>query len=162
MNRWRWLRREETRDFAAALVAARPAPAVLYLHGDLGAGKTTLAQEIVLAAGYDGRVKSPTYTLLELYPTALGDILHLDLYRLGGDDELEFLGLRDYLDRPALWLIEWPRREAAALPAPDLECFLSLEPDGSHGMVARAASAKGERLLETVRRTATSGLVEER
>lgn len=161
MKRWRWFRREDTRAFATVLVAAKPLPAVVYLHGDLGAGKTTLAQEIVHAAGYRGLVKSPTYTLLEAYATALGSIVHLDLYRLGSDDELEFLGLRDYLDRPALWLIEWPRRGTATLPEPDLECFLSLEPDASHTLSARATGLVGQRLLDALMQALPAGLEEE-
>ncbi|OFC35963.1 tRNA (adenosine(37)-N6)-threonylcarbamoyltransferase complex ATPase subunit type 1 TsaE [Acidithiobacillus caldus] len=152
MSRWRWSCLEDTGAFAAALVAAGPVPAVVYLHGDLGAGKTTLAREIVRAAGYRGVVKSPTYTLLEVYPTPLGRILHLDLYRLGSDDELEFLGLRDYLDQPALWLIEWPRPGAAVLPPADLECFLCLEPDARHSLTARSASPSGEGLLGALMR----------
>ena len=102
----------------------------VYLEGELGAGKTTLTRGILRAYGYQGAVKSPTYTLIE--PYELGDqrIYHLDLYRLGGPEELEFIGGRDVLDDDALCLVEWPSRGDGWLPQADLHIHLTLEGAG--------------------------------
>ena len=105
---------------AAALSAVLQTPLVIYLEGDLGAGKTTLARALVQALGYPGRVKSPTYGLLEHYDIAGTSVLHLDLYRIGDPGELEFLGIQDLYDSRTLLLVEWPERGGRFLPAPDL------------------------------------------
>ena len=126
---------EATDALAAALAASRPASAVVHLHGDLGAGKSTLARAWLRALGVTGPVRSPTYTLVERYPLAEGgEALHLDLYRIGDAGELEFLGLDDADAR--LWLVEWPERGAAALPAADLEVALEV---GGSGRACRLA-----------------------
>ena len=94
---------------AGALAASQPPVAVVHLHGDLGAGKSTLARAWLRALGVTGPVRSPTYTLVERYPLQTGgEALHLDLYRIGDAGELEFLGLDDADAR--LWLVEWPER----------------------------------------------------
>ena len=121
---------DATERLGAALAASQPAGVVVFLHGDLGAGKSTLARAWLRALGVSGAIRSPTYTLVEPYQLAEGGrALHLDLYRIGGAGELEFLGLDD----PAgvvLWLVEWPERGAGALPAPDLEVHLALSGTG--------------------------------
>ncbi len=132
MKRWIFGSLVETEAWAAHLAALGPIPGVIYLRGDLGAGKTSLARALIHSLGYVGRVRSPTYTLVEAYPTPAGMVLHLDLYRLQAAEELEFLGLRDYLERPALWLIEWPQRAEALLPKPDLELRMSILAGGEH------------------------------
>lgn len=83
---------------------------VVTLSGELGAGKTTFCRGFIQACGYTGAVKSPTYTLIERYDTAVGEICHLDLYRLENPDELEFIGFRDLLEAETTLLIEWPER----------------------------------------------------
>ena len=93
---------------------------VVYLQGDLGAGKTTLVRGLLRAAGYRGAVRSPTYTLMEPYELAKFRLYHFDLYRLEYPDELEFIGGRDYLGDAAIRMLEWPERAAGWLPPADL------------------------------------------
>ncbi len=119
---------EATARFAEALAATSPMPAVVHLHGDLGAGKSTLARAWLRALGVQGAIRSPTYTLVERYPLTTGEALHLDLYRIGDGAELEFLGLDDV--DAALWLVEWPERAGDALPQADLRIALSIEGQG--------------------------------
>ncbi|MEO7251800.1 MAG: tRNA (adenosine(37)-N6)-threonylcarbamoyltransferase complex ATPase subunit type 1 TsaE [Arenimonas sp.] len=106
---------------------------VVFLRGDLGAGKSSLARAMLRALGVSGAIKSPTYTLIERYPLARGQAVHLDLYRIAEAAELEFLGLDDLGEGLRLWLVEWPERAAAALPPPDLE--IGLEVTGSGRVV---------------------------
>lgn len=121
-----------TGQFAARLARALPSatpPLVLYLHGDLGAGKTTLARGMLRALGETGAVRSPTYALMAEYQPAGMRVLHLDLYRLESPDDLPALGLADHLPGSALWLIEWPEKGAGGeLPAAD--AGIHLEPVG--------------------------------
>lgn len=123
-----------TLQIAARLAASLPppgAPLVVYLLGDLGAGKTTLARGLLHALGEQGAVRSPTYGLVAEYSTPAGRVMHLDLYRLQAADELEALGLGDYLADSRLWLVEWPERAAGqGLPGPDAELRLAVEGAG--------------------------------
>lgn len=86
---------------------------VITLSGELGAGKTTFSRGFIQNCGYSGAVKSPTYTLIETYPGSVGEICHLDLYRLEDEEELEFIGFRDLLEAEVVMLIEWPERVVA-------------------------------------------------
>ena len=107
------------------------APAVLYLHGELGAGKTTFSRGFLQGRGHTGSVKSPTYTLVEPYESlAEAPVFHLDLYRLGESGELEYLGIEDYLTANGILLIEWPERAEGRLPEATLDITLVTEGSG--------------------------------
>lgn len=132
-----------TEAFGARLAACcRGGGLLVFLSGELGAGKTTLVRGVLRARGHRGAVKSPTYTLLESYAIDGLQWHHFDLYRLADAGELEWLGIRDLVGADAVCLIEWPERGAGVLPAPDLQLALDYrEPEGRRVVV----SARGER-----------------
>ena len=139
---------DATEALGARLAQTLPARAVAYLHGDLGAGKSTLARALLRALGVTGTIRSPTYTLVEQYPLPAGGIaLHLDLYRIGDPGELEFLGLDPAETR--LWLVEWPERGQRGLPAVDLDVVLAVEGEGRRCQL-QARTAIGEAWLDTL------------
>ena len=145
-----------TDALGAALAATRPARAVLHLHGDLGAGKSTLARALLRALGVRGAIRSPTYTLVERYPLdAGGEAWHLDLYRIGDGAELEFLGLDG--DDATLWLVEWPERGAGFLPPPDVRVDLEIAGTGRRAGFA-AGTPTGTEWLERLRVVAPDGV----
>lgn len=121
---------EAQERLGAALAAACPRPFVIFLEGDLGAGKTTLARGFLRALGQGGAVRSPTFTLLEPYDLPAGPVFHLDLYRLADAEELAYLGLRDLVGGRSILLVEWPERGQGELPAPDLRIRIEHLVDG--------------------------------
>ena len=116
--------------FGARLAALVPPRLILYLEGDLGTGKTTLTRGVLAGLGHRGAARSPTYTLLEPYELADRRLNHLDLYRLGDPQELEYLGLRDLLAEDAVWMVEWPERGRGVLPPPDLTIAIEYAVNG--------------------------------
>ena len=137
---------DATGTLATALAMTAPTPAVVYLQGDLGAGKSTLARAWLRALGVRGAVRSPTYTLVERYPVAGGaEALHLDLYRIGDAGELEFLGLDSA--GVALWLVEWAERGGRSLPAADLVVRLAIGGAGRDAVLS-ADSRQGDAWLQ--------------
>lgn len=114
--------RELSRDLRAGVL--------VFLRGELGAGKTTLVRGILRGFGHTGAVKSPTYTLLEPYELADLEVCHFDFYRVGDSEELEFIGIDELMASTALKLIEWPERVEQRLPAPDVELCLERDAGG--------------------------------
>jgi tRNA threonylcarbamoyladenosine biosynthesis protein TsaE len=122
---------------------------IVYLHGDLGAGKTTLVRGLLRSLGLQGAVKSPTYTLVEPYELPGWNIHHFDLYRLSDPEELEFMGIRDYFKEGSLCLIEWPEQGEGILPTADIEVDISHLPEGRDVLIS-AHSARGEEVLSAI------------
>lgn len=106
-------------EFAKWFSHELTAPSLVFLQGDLGAGKTTLVQRLLQAWGYRGLVKSPTYTLVESYSLPQFAVHHFDLYRLQDPEELDYLGLVDYLQSDAIVFVEWPDKGDGFLPKAD-------------------------------------------
>ena len=119
-----------TRALGAALAPGLARGFKLYLHGELGAGKTTLVQGLLAALGHTGRVKSPTYTLVEVYELSRLNLYHFDFYRFRDSDEWRDAGFSELLDSDAICMVEWPERAGAALPRADLDIHLEVQPDG--------------------------------
>ncbi len=136
---------DATLAVGTALAGASWGRGVITLRGNLGSGKTTLCRGLLRGLGHSGAVKSPTYTLVEPYELASGRVLHYDLYRLADPEEVEYLGMRDFLDDQTLTLIEWPEKATGFLPPIDLELSLEVLPSGRR-LSWQALTPWGEKL----------------
>jgi len=118
---------------------------IVYLHGDLGAGKTTLTRGFVQGMGHKGNVKSPTYTLVEPYELNAWNVYHFDLYRLADPEELEYIGIRDYFEENSCCFIEWPEKGEGLLPKPDL--IITIEYVGAQRQITLESKTELSQLL---------------
>lgn len=143
-----WKGEDDTRAFAEHL-AAQPAiaDAFLALHGDLGAGKTTLVRHLLRALGAQGRIKSPTYAVVEPYDLPGLQAWHFDFYRFDDPREWEDAGFRDIFAAPGLKIAEWPQKAAALLPPADLDIHIALGDNERRHVTLRANTDKGRELL---------------
>lgn len=139
-----------TEALGAALAAGIAPGRVLHLSGDLGAGKTTVVRGALRALGYDGTVKSPTYTLVEPYDLSRLHLYHFDFFRLRDASEWESSGFRDYFGPQAACLVEWPERAGPALGTPDLALRLEFAPVGRRALLSSHTPA-GEAWLSSLR-----------
>jgi len=143
-----WPDEAATEEFAQTLARQSGlAHAFIALHGDLGAGKTTLVRHLLRALGIQGRVKSPTYAVVEPYELPDLNIWHFDFYRFGDAREWEDAGFRDIFASPGLKLAEWPEKAAQVLPTIDLDITLSTLPDGTRQVTLVAHTPTGTGLL---------------
>ncbi|MDR3491595.1 MAG: tRNA (adenosine(37)-N6)-threonylcarbamoyltransferase complex ATPase subunit type 1 TsaE [Gammaproteobacteria bacterium] len=139
----------QTLELGAKLAVHSGSNTTIFLLGNLGAGKTTLSRGFLQGLGHTGKVKSPTYTLVEPYEIGDQKIFHFDLYRIHDPQELEFMGIQDYFVPPVLCLIEWPEHGAGFLPSPDVSCYIETQ---STGRLARltAHTVQGAAILATL------------
>ncbi len=137
---------EATHKLGTELAPLLRSGGVVYLCGDLGAGKTYLARAVLVGLGYQGRVKSPTYTLLEPYELEALTVYHMDLYRLSEPEELEFLGVRETMEQTVLSLIEWPDHGLGYVAHPDLVIDLAYSGDGRRACLS-GKTVRGQRIL---------------
>lgn len=148
------LNNEEDTQNLAQVLAQHFTAGVIYLIGDLGAGKTTLTRYWLQSMGHQGAVKSPTYTLVEPYSIHGKDIFHFDLYRLNDPYELELMGIRDYLETPdALFLFEWPSKGGDEIPKADL--IINIEKSEDDLARTAALSFSSEALQQALERRFT-------
>lgn len=140
----------EMLQFASYLANTIDTNVIIYLHGPLGAGKTTWVRGFLSGLGYTDKVKSPTYTVVESYQIENKILFHFDFYRINDPRELEHIGIHDYFTAPAICLIEWPEKGFPFLPDADLICYIAFnEPGRELHLVAK--SAKGEKILEAIK-----------
>lgn len=135
---------EEMLSLGARFILLCQPPCVIYLKGNLGAGKTTLVRGFLNGLGYQGVVKSPSYTLLEQYEIGDKKIYHFDLYRLDSSEELNFIGVRDCLNDDAIIFVEWPEKGNLFLPSANLECKIEFLEKGGRIVELRGNKCSNE------------------
>ncbi|MDV6328942.1 tRNA (adenosine(37)-N6)-threonylcarbamoyltransferase complex ATPase subunit type 1 TsaE [Idiomarina sp. Sol25] len=140
---------EETLALAKKFSQVLQAPLVVYLQGELGAGKTAFCRGVIQALGHSGAVKSPTYTLVEPYQLQGWRIHHFDLYRLADPEELEFMGIRDYFSEDTLNFIEWPDKGYGWLPSADIEIRIEYAGTGRK-LTFSALTDAGKKIIKTL------------
>jgi tRNA threonylcarbamoyladenosine biosynthesis protein TsaE len=121
---------DEMEALGATLVKNLSTPAIIYLHGDLGAGKTTLVRGALRGLGHQGLVKSPTFTLVETYLFDLTEVYHFDLYRISDPEELDYIGIREFCSGPNICFIEWPSLGKPLVPKATMEILIEYIPEG--------------------------------
>jgi tRNA threonylcarbamoyladenosine biosynthesis protein TsaE len=145
-----------TAALGAALARALAPGLAIYLHGDLGAGKTALTRALLQAAGHRGHVKSPTYTLAEPYSLIIEgqavDVVHFDLYRLASPEEFLDAGFREYFGAATICIVEWPEKAERVLPSPDIEIFLNIS-DSGRDIELKALSDQGSACLDRLEKS---------
>jgi|SRR5471032_229372 len=143
-----------TAALGTALARALAPGLVIYLHGDLGAGKTALTRSLLHAAGHVGTVKSPTYTLSEPYAIQLGgrsiSVIHFDLYRMGSPEEFLDAGFREDFNGDNICIVEWPEKADRVLPAADINLFLTVAGNG-RDVELQASTALGNSCLQRLK-----------
>ena len=145
-----WPDEAATAAFATQLAAALTRAnlnACIALHGDLGAGKTTFVRHLLHALGVTGRIKSPTYAVVEPYTVNAGEVWHFDFYRFSDPREWEDAGFRDIFASAGLKLCEWPQNAAGVMPLPDLELHLTVDDDEQRQVTINAHTQRGQELL---------------
>jgi tRNA threonylcarbamoyladenosine biosynthesis protein TsaE len=134
-------------ELGVNLAQVLPVGVIIFLHGELGVGKTTLVRGVLRGFHFEGTVKSPTYTLVEEYSLSMNKLYHFDLYRLSHPEELEEMGIRDYFTPESRSFIEWPERGKGYLPTPDLNCTIDFQEYGRQVAIS-AQSHKGKGIIE--------------
>ncbi len=145
-----WPDEAATDAFATQLAAALTRAnlnACIALHGNLGAGKTTLVRHLLRALGVEGRIKSPTYAVVEPYTVRAGEVWHFDFYRFSDPREWEDAGFRDIFASAGLKLCEWPQNAAGVMPTPDLELDIQVDDTEQRQVTIKALTPRGQELL---------------
>ena len=141
-----------------AAIAREIAPGVcIHLCGDLGAGKTTLSRGILRGLGFAGRVKSPTYTLVELYVVSTLNLYHFDFYRFNDPEEWNDAGFRDLFNETNICLVEWPEKAGELLSPPDLHIHLTISPSMGRTATLQARTLRGQAMLQSLQNKISNG-----
>ena len=139
-----------TLEYASKFASLCKPPLIIYLQGELGAGKTTFARGLISAMGHTGKVKSPTFTLVETYDLNQTRLYHFDLYRLNDPQELEYIGVRELVgEQDIICLIEWPDKGGKQVPMADLVVNLEYQGD-RRTLEYHAESTTGQQIIDNL------------